>query len=228
MLDIIIIGGEGEVLEALQKLSIKAESLGEFVREKTPWTKISQSEWLYIATLPPRSHNLLLQVAEFAHENGVKIAFRPEESEIRQGLKKIKHILKVTSILVLDIDRASQLTGIPREEPDTILKKLRSIGTKIVVITDAKGDVQVFDGKTKYLKSPYDVRIDGTSGAGKAFSAGFLAGYIKKGDINYSINVGCANAASVLMNYGFLKAEELISFINKLENETTKIRKSNL
>lgn len=258
------------------------------------WDKLAQSEWFLILSLTGTSNLTLEKMVEFAHINEIKIALNPGATQIRQrGLDGLKHVLAVTSILFLNKEEATTLTGIqpslwmidenkcigsetcvavcPQKlfvrrggktiithqerclrcelcvincptrailiEPwaefqDPLLKRLRAYGPKIVVVTDGNKGVQVYDGKYRYLMPPYAVSVASTLGAGDAFSSGFLAGFIKKNDLEYAIKAGSANAASVITTFGakkgLLKAEEIDGFIKKHEDETTKVRKETI
>ncbi|MCX5726286.1 MAG: carbohydrate kinase family protein [Candidatus Saganbacteria bacterium] len=226
MNDVLIIGEDGRSLVALSDLQLKAEYL-EIVKDKIPWRDISDSEWLLLNPFPQKSLDLFLEVAEFARENGVKIVFRPGEFP-KVSPKWIKPFLKIASILIINIDNASKLTGIDREDKDGILRKLRNNGAKVVVLTDRENVFFVYAGKVKYSKKPDQVDLEGGSGGGAAFSSGFLAGYIKKRDIDFAIAAGCANAASVLKKGIFLKSEDLMGAVDSFERDSIKIRKSPL
>lgn len=226
MNDVLIIGEDGRTLEALSDLKLKAEYL-EIIKDKIPWKDISDSEWLLLNPFPQKLLDLFLEVAEFAHENGVKIVFRPGDN-LLESPKKIKPFLKIASMLITNIDNASNLTGIDREDEGEILRKLRNNGVKVIVLTDRENVFFVYAGKVKYEKKPYRVDVEGGSGGGMAFSSGFLAGYIKKHDIDFAIAAGCANAASVLKKGVFLKSEDLMGAIGSFERDSTKIRKSPL
>jgi len=102
---------------------------------------------------------------------------------------------------------------------DEIFLKLHSLGVKLAVITDGSRGVQAFDGQYRYLFPTYEVPVVDTLGAGDGFGAGFLAGYLRTGDVEYSLKLGSANGASVVQHYGakpgLLHLEEAEQFIKE-------------
>lgn len=83
-----------------------------------------------------------------------------------------------------------------------IITTLKSYGPRVVIVTDGKKGSQVYDGKTLYAFDIYPQTIVDTLGAGDSFGSAFVAGYINKGDIEYGLKLGTANAASVVSSYG--------------------------
>ncbi|MFC1756720.1 carbohydrate kinase family protein [Patescibacteria group bacterium] len=83
-----------------------------------------------------------------------------------------------------------------------IFKKLDELVDGIVVMTKGSDGVVVSDGKNMYSAGiPESGMVDRT-GAGDAFGSAFTAGYIETGDIVYAIQLGTANATSVLQQMG--------------------------
>ena len=60
----------------------------------------------------------------------------------------------------------------------------------------------VSDGKTLYRAGVPDSPIVERTGAGDASCSGFIAEYIRSGDIVKAIQFGTANASSVVAQYG--------------------------
>jgi len=71
--------------------------------------------------------------------------------------------------------------------------------------------VEVSDGKTRYLAGVPESPIVDRTGAGDSFGSGFVSGYILAGDVSeeekikYAIQLGTANATSVVQYFGAKK-----------------------
>lgn len=85
---------------------------------------------------------------------------------------------------------------------DAILLRLKEYGPKLVIVTGGGSGVQAFDGKTRYVVPPFTVKVMDTLGAGDAFASGFVAGYFLKGDVEYALLLGTANASGVIQKTG--------------------------
>ena len=99
-----------------------------------------------------------------------------------------------------------------------MLKNLKKQGPAIAVITQGSKGAWVYEGKNIHHAKPYRVKVKSTAGAGDAFASGFLAGIIKK-DAAHALELGMANAASVIQYFGtknkLLHYKEAKSFIEK-------------
>jgi sugar/nucleoside kinase (ribokinase family) len=82
------------------------------------------------------------------------------------------------------------------------LQKLHGLGPGTVIITDGKHGVHMLGRQHYYFLKPRRVKVVEATGAGDAFGAGFLAGYIRKKDAEFALKLGLANAESVLQHFG--------------------------
>jgi sugar/nucleoside kinase (ribokinase family) len=104
-----------------------------------------------------------------------------------------------TKILVLNREEAGMLTkGNVRQN----LKSLRSLGPRTVIITDGKKGVHMLSKGVYYRIRTRKIKVLESTGAGDAFGAGFLAGYIRKNDCEFALKLGLVNAESVLQHMG--------------------------
>ena len=81
-------------------------------------------------------------------------------------------------------------------------KQLSNLGPEIVVITDGAKKVYVYSEGKVYWLIPPDVPVIHTAGAGDAFTAGFLAGIIKKYPVDEALQLGQTNSCSVIQHIG--------------------------
>jgi ribokinase len=106
----------------------------------------------------------------------VKVSFDPGEIYSRKGLNSLSPILKRGFVVFLNKKEIKTLTG---EDPEQGSKTLLREGAKIVVVKLGKKGCYVTDGRETHLIEPYDVKVIDTTGAGDAFSSGFLYGLIR-------------------------------------------------
>jgi ribokinase len=139
-------------------------------------------------------------LAEFAQSNKIRIAFNPSSYLAQKGISYLKDLISKAELLILNKEEALTLAGNDRIE--NVLKKLRSFGPKVVVITDGKNEMHASDDKYIYSTKPPAVKVVDTTGAGDAFAASFLSGIIRKNDIEFAIKLGIVNSISVISHYG--------------------------
>jgi len=194
------------------------------------WKKVKQSKWVYVASLSGSSNDVLDEFAEFAEENGIKMAFNPGTTQIKRGVEYLKKILEKAEILILNRSEAAMITNIPDNPPEyptidddnlkEMIFKLKKYGSKVVVITEGKKGAYAFDGKILYYCPTFPSKVVSTLGAGDAFASTFVASMIKyEENIKKSLKMASVNSAAVVESFGaqtgLKNFEELENIYNK-------------
>ena len=166
------------------------------------WDKI-KAQWIYIAPLSGDSAEIFEPLINFAHQNKIKIAVNPGNSQLKMDKKVLELLLNKIDVLILNQEEAAQLTGVAYSEEKEIFKILDELVGGIVVMSKGPQGVVVSDGKDLYSAGiPQSDLLDRT-GAGDAFGSGFVAGLIQApNDIVYAIQLGTANATSCVQQFG--------------------------
>ena len=167
-----------------------------------PFKKL-KAKWFYVSSLSAGSHSILVPVLEYAGKNGVKVSSNPAGSlKTDENTEILKTVLDKIDILILNQEESARLTGIDYENEKEIFKKLDEMVKGIVVMTKGPDGVVVSDGENLYSAGiPESGMVDRT-GAGDAFGSAFTAGYMETKDISHAIQLGTANATSVLQEFG--------------------------
>ncbi|MEM4268118.1 MAG: carbohydrate kinase family protein [Candidatus Woesearchaeota archaeon] len=175
------------------------------------------TRWFYFSSMVDKSFKTQESISMFAKKRGIKIAFNPSSYLTKMGLSYIKKILENCTVVVMNKEEAEMLFG--KKSIDNMLMLLIKKGPVISVITDGKNGVYACDGKRFYFQQANKVKVAETTGAGDAFASGFVSGMILKNDIKFAMNLGMANATSVVMHIGaknkLLKLSEAMRAIKK-------------
>lgn len=167
-----------------------------------PWRRVRNTKWFYITTLGGNIP-LLKKLVRFANRNKIHVALNPGRTEIAAGYRKLKPILAGCTVVLLNREEASQLTGMRYERVNAMFKKLCFGLPGVVVITEGRRGALVADNDYQYVAKTHTIRVKDTTGAGDSFGAGFVAGYLRtKGDVAYALQFGIENAESVLQQVG--------------------------
>jgi len=165
--------------------------------------KIKNTRWLYITSLAGNV-NLLEKIVGFAKKQGIKVALNPGKLEIRTKKGRLLRMLGNIDILLLNREEAAEITRRSYSDNKGIIKDLHRLsGSGVVVVTEGEQGslVALKDDLYRVIIKP--VKAVDTTGAGDAFGSGFVAAYIKnKGNVKKAIQLGCANAASVVQKIG--------------------------
>lgn len=160
-----------------------------------------QTKWLFLDSLGGH-FDLLEKAVTWAVANNIKLVTNPGGKELDHGLEKLKPLLKNFSIVIMNQEEASGLTGIDYNKEEEIFKFMDEIIGGVFVMTKGHEGVVVSDGRAVYRAGVPDSPIVERTGAGDAFSSGFVSEYIRSGDISKSIQFATANASSVVTQYG--------------------------
>lgn len=180
-------------------LSFKGEGQ-HFDVDKVPMEKLI-SKWFYLDSMGGH-FDLLKALVDQAVANNIKIAFNPGGKELNHGWKKLQPILKNIDIYITNKEEGAGLAGINPKEADQIITKLHDSVKGIICLSDGHNGVRVRAGKTEYSAGVPDSPIVERTGAGDAFGSGFVAEYMRSGDIEKSIQLATANASSVVTKFG--------------------------
>ncbi len=169
---------------------------------------------IYIASLSGAWEEDLKNIFTASMPGGPKISWNPGEAQYANGLRKISVYLKKTYVFAVNKDEAIELALSVNKykleknsffnNTKNLLKIIYELGPKIIVITDGKNGVDVYDGESFYHKNikTEKKRVD-TTGVGDIFNSSFVAGLeIFKGDINKSLDLGLKNTASKIAHLG--------------------------
>lgn len=186
-------------------------------KDEIDWDLLKDTKYIYCSSLSNSSESVLKDIAEFCHSNEIKFACNPGGTTINKGFESQRNVFSGMNILILNKNEASRLTGIIEKSEskydeisnsainpyvEQMLEMLKSSVKDIVVITDGKSGVYVYDGKKMYFAKPYPAKVVSTLGAGDAFAATFTGIFAKTGDIKKAIGLALINSASVVSEYG--------------------------
>lgn len=192
---VILVGDDGE----RTILSYKGEGQ-HFDASQLPLNQL-QSKWMYLDSLGGH-WDVLEQSVIWAVKNNVKLATNPGGKELKHGLAKLTPLFQQFALVMMNQEEAAELTGIDYKDEQAIFKKMDEIVSGIFVMTKGPDGVVVSDGTTIYRAATPDSPVVERTGAGDAFNSGFVAEYMRSGDIAGAIQFGTANASSVVTQYG--------------------------
>lgn len=157
--------------------------------------------WIYLATLLGKSFRTAKKIAAYARHKKINILFNPSLYLAKQGVKVLNPILRATTVLVLNKEEAQALLKSTAPTP-TLLQKLHRLGPETIIITDGPRRLYASAVGITYSLLPPDVKVVHTAGAGDAFTAGFLAGMMKKYSLEDALRLGQVNSTAVIQDIG--------------------------
>lgn len=103
------------------------------------------------------------------------------------------------------------------EEITTYAKKLQEMGARNVLISMAgDGAMLVDETKTVHRMGVPEGTVRNSVGAGDSMVAGFLAGYLERGDYRYALQLGSAAGSASAFSEGLAPAEDIMKLLELL------------
>jgi len=190
---IIVFGGDRTIFTYHGKRNYKVRA----------WEK---PKFIYYTSLGKGFQTFQKDLIEYIKANpGIGVAFNPGTIQMNAGIDSFKDFLEVTDILFINMDEAGKIVG---EKPlEQIHIDLHKLGVKLSVITNGREGANAFDGENLVSVNAYgDERpvLDKT-GAGDAFSSGFLSAIYYKKPLREALAWGVVNSGSVIKEIGAIK-----------------------
>ncbi|MDD3420567.1 MAG: carbohydrate kinase family protein, partial [Candidatus Gastranaerophilales bacterium] len=182
-------------------------------KDDIDWEALKSTKAIYCSALSNSSDLVLDDIAEFCDKNGVFFACNPGGTTIKKGLKGREKVVSAMNVIILNKHEASDFTGIaaksetkydePNDSPidpyvKEMLIKLKNFVKDIVLITDGKNGMYVYDGRSFFFAKPFPAKVVSTLGAGDAFASTFVGTLLKTGDVKKAIALASINSAGVV------------------------------
>ncbi len=155
------------------------------------------TDWLYVSSLG--SMKLLKKLMKRAHADGIKVAFNPASFELKH-LQESAELLNYVELLAVNKEEAQLFTH--GETTKQLARKL-SESVRYVLVSDGPRGAVATDGIYFVKAGIYeDVPVVDRTGAGDAFTSGFVVQIALGYDLEKAITFASANSTSVVSQIG--------------------------
>jgi 2-dehydro-3-deoxygluconokinase len=169
------------------------------------WDYVAGAEWLHLTGITPALSEVcrksIPQIAARARDAGCRVSFdvnyrsllwRPDEAR-----RALQEVLPHANLVIATEADATMLLKVPSNtlSEDALIQRLyeRYAPDALVITCGARGCVAI-DDQDIHRSPGYDVQVVNRLGAGDAFDAGLLYGYLTSG-LQAGLDYGCAMAA---------------------------------
>ncbi|MBU2542727.1 carbohydrate kinase family protein [Patescibacteria group bacterium] len=167
--------------------------------------KLPKTKWIYYTSLGKSFENLQDKLLKYLFANPeTKLAFNPGSYQMKSGLDKIKKILPHVNLLFVNRQEAEKLVG-KKRNTKALINALLKKGVGQVVMTDGVLGSFATTGKEIYFMKSYPQKPKAKTGAGDAYSSGFLSAILYGKSVPEAMQWGTANATNVIMQIGAQK-----------------------
>lgn len=168
--------------------------------------KVELTKVLYLSNLWRVPLEERKQILSHAQTHNIITIMNLGVADCRRPIEQIESLLHHVTILVINTHEFAEMIKRPVNEVDfkkDITELLPILKTKIVAITDGKnGSFAYINGGILYEPAVKVSHVSDTTGAGDAFSAGFIAGYLEKENVEHALKLGNKHGAKIVQKIG--------------------------
>lgn len=155
-------------------------------------------DWLYLSSFAGQM-DVVESIITQASKKGIKIAFNPGKSELKQA-EKLRPLLEDLAIIIANKEEMAQL--VEGETAEELALHAANLSKYAIVTDGPNGEVAVGDGKVVSGGMYEDIPVLDRTGAGDAFGSGFTAALASGKTVEEAVIFASANSTSVVNNVG--------------------------
>jgi sugar/nucleoside kinase (ribokinase family) len=183
-------------------------------------------DWVYFTGLSDGFENILEPLNKYLIKHPtVRLAYNPGSFQLKNSLDSVQEMLGITDLLIVNRQEAEKILGTTMKKEKSIealIHELINLGAQEVAITDAANGAMAGNEEYVYEMESYPVQVIAKTGAGDAFSSGYLAAKINNHDIPTCLVWGIANSCAVIQkpssHLGLLRPMSMKKMINTFLN----------
>lgn len=167
---------------------------------------VPDTTWIFYSGLSEGYENLQENLFKFLIDHStVRLAINPGSYMIKNALEGLRDAIKRADLLIVNLEEAETICGqtlVDLKSENALIQVLLQLGPKEVVLTDGPRGAWAGNKEEAWQIGVYPVKVISKTGAGDAFSAGYLAARFARHDLPHALEWGTANSTGVISAYG--------------------------
>ncbi|MFH1827536.1 MAG: carbohydrate kinase family protein [bacterium] len=168
--------------------------------------KLKNTRSVYLGNLPDVPLKERIKLLFYLKKHNIITFLNLGSSDLKKNKKDLIKLITFTDVLIMNRYEFSELV---KKNPkglnlkSNLLKLIPDLKQKLLVITDAEnGSYAYFENNIYYYRAIKPKKIIDTTGAGDAYTAGFISQYLKTEDIKKSMRRGAYYASKIIGRIG--------------------------
>ncbi len=167
-------------------------------------TSLPKTDWAYYTSLSEGYEAIQKKLLQHVYRNrNISLAYNPGTVQL-QKLDLVKEVIARTNLLIVNIEEARTICSTPASQPTdaiALIKNLQNLGAQEIVITDSSRGAWAGNKDCVWHTESFPVEVVTKTGAGDAFSAGYLAAKFYKKDTPTALQWGIANSCAAITSH---------------------------
>lgn len=189
---------------------------GDVKRLSAQLDRLTEADMLVLSGSIPASvsDDIYERIMEGLDGRGVRVAVDAEKKLLLNVLKYRPFLIKPNH---LELGEMFGVTLAGDEEIAAYARKLQSMGAVNVLVSMAKGGaILAAENGRVYRQAAAKGRVKNSVGAGDSMVAGFIAGYLERGEYEYALKLGTACGGATAFSDGIGTREEIFRLLDTL------------
>ena len=168
---------------------------------------LGEPTWIYLSSLGENTLSYQKEIAEYAKEHNINLAFQPGTFQIKAGYEALKEVYEVSKVFFCNKEEAARILKAESSDIKELLAGMHRLGPEIVCITDGPHGAYAFDGNEMLMAPMYpDPRPPvNRTGAGDAFASTVTVALALGLPLKTALSWGPINSAYVVQGIGAQK-----------------------
>ena len=186
---------------------------------------LPESDWIYYTSHSEGYETLQDSLLNFLNKHkSARLAYNPGSIQLK-NLDLVKEVLAHTDILIVNLEEAEKILNTNLNQAKSIrvlIHGLLNLGVKEAVITNSSEGAWAGNSDGIWHMASFPVEVASKTGAGDAFSAGYLAARFYGYGMDTALIWGIANSCAVISSSGpeknMLNKKEMTKAISKFSS----------
>ncbi len=164
--------------------------------------KFIHSSWIYLTSMGEGFEKIYPDLAKHLDKYGISLGFNPGTYQLRAGPKANALMLERTSLLSLNVEEAQSWVGDDTRDAEELCIRLSKLGARAIALTDGRNGAYSFSEEGFYYIEEFPGPRLEVTGAGDAFTTGYIAALSHGKSHAEGLRWGTVNAGSVIQYVG--------------------------
>lgn len=177
------------------------------IHEQDSYDFLKKAKAIYMANLSKVALTERISVLRKAKKAGVTTFANLNVTDCRRPIEQIEQFLEYVDVFIINSHECADICKTPyqiMDFHDNIIDRFAPFrNDRLLIITDGKkGSFGYKNGKVYYQEAVHVTKVLDTTGAGDAYTAGFIASYLQDGFVKKAMKSGALYATNILTRIG--------------------------
>lgn len=167
---------------------------------------VAATQWVYYTGMSEGFETVQNKLVEYLNKHqAAHLAVNPGSYMLKYALTALREIIARANVLIVNLEEAERILGTTLEKEKSVMAlihELCKLGPSEIALTDGERGAWAGTAEEVWQISPFPVKVVSKTGAGDAFSAGYLAARYYGHDFEHALLWGTANSSGVVQAHG--------------------------